>query len=300
MATYGERTAEHFRLERAPALVRTLRKNAQFAATRLIETNHHHGMTTPIPVENSYAINLHFIDFIHGQLWLDGRATPTDVLKKGHIDFYDLRQDVRYYFESPFDCVQFYLTQSVLDHLADENGLSRIGGFKVPIGTSIADPIMANLGAALLPALERPEDAETIFVDHVAFALGAHLARAYGGLRLSPAPARSGLSKRQERLAKELLSGCLDAEVRLPEVAGACGLPVRRFVRAFRQTTGMPPHRWLRSFRVERAKDLLLHTDLTLTQVAYACGFADQSHFSRVFAASAGTPPGQWRRRRHG
>jgi AraC family transcriptional regulator len=51
---------------------------------------------------------------------------------------------------------------------------------------------------------------------------------------------------------------------------------------------GMPPHRWRRSYRVGRARDLLLISDLALGQIAYACGFAGQSHFSRVFAAWVG------------
>jgi len=107
-----------------------------------------------------------------------------------------------------------------------------------------------------------------------------------------------GLTVSQERLAKEALAADLAQEPSL--VAAACGRPVGRLVRAFRQTTGMPPYRWLRAHRVERAKDLLLTSHLTLAQIAYDCGFADQSHFTRVFAATVGAPPGAWRRGRRG
>jgi AraC-like DNA-binding protein len=106
------------------------------------------------------------------------------------------------------------------------------------------------------------------------------------------------LTPRQERAAKDALAADLSSEPVMTKVALACGLSVSRLVRAFRNTTGMPPHRWLRSFRVERAKDLLLNSSLALGQIAYDCGFADQSHFTRVFSAAVGTTPGAWRRAR--
>ena len=70
------------------------------------------------------------------------------------------------------------------------------------------------------------------------------------------------------------------------------------FERAFRQTTGMPPHQWLTKHRVERAKALLSLGSLELAEIAEACGFADQSHFTRVFSRCEGVTPGRWRRRR--
>jgi len=75
---------------------------------------------------------------------------------------------------------------------------------------------------------------------------------------------------------------------------------VSRFVRAFREATGLPPHRWLRAFRVERAKELMLSGSLSLAQIAYECGFSDQSHFTRVFSQSVRMTPAAWRRARCG
>jgi AraC family transcriptional regulator len=60
----------------------------------------------------------------------------------------------------------------------------------------------------------------------------------------------------------------------------------------------MPPHRWVRSFRVQRAKELLERSPHSLALVAYECGFSDQSHMTRVFSAAVGITPGAWRRNR--
>jgi hypothetical protein len=48
--------------------------------------------------------------------------------------------------------------------------------------------------------------------------------------------------------------------------------------------------------RIEKAKQLLTDTTLSLAEIAMACGFADQSHFTRVFSRTTHASPGAWRR----
>ena len=67
------------------------------------------------------------------------------------------------------------------------------------------------------------------------------------------------------------------------------------FTRAFKQAQGDAPHRWLRQ-RVQHAKTLLRETHMSLAEITIVCGFADQSHFTRVFGAHTGQAPGVWRR----
>ncbi|MEF3129654.1 AraC family transcriptional regulator [Rhizobium leguminosarum] len=67
-------------------------------------------------------------------------------------------------------------------------------------------------------------------------------------------------------------------------------------IRAFRETTGMTPYQWVLRERIDRARNLLRTSKTPLAEVAIACGFADQSHFTRVFAGIVGTTPGNWRR----
>jgi AraC-like DNA-binding protein len=180
--------------------------------------------------------------------------------------------------------------------LAENYGAPRIGQFSDE--TDALDPVVHNLGRALLPSLAARHLGAQPFFDHVAFAIHARLASRFGLLEQRPSPSGCTLTPRQERAAKDALVADLSSEPVMTRVALACGLSVSRFVRAFRNTTGMPPHRWLRSYRVERGKDLLLNSTLALGQIAYECGFADQSHFTRVFSTAVGTTPGAWRRAR--
>ena len=88
----------------------------------------------------------------------------------------------------------------------------------------------------------------------------------------------------------------LDETVPVAKLAQACQLSPGHFARAFKQATGKPPHQWLTDQRLEKAKKLLVDTELALAEIAISCGFADQSHFTRVFSRSVRSSPGAWRR----
>ena len=154
---------------------------------------------------------------------------------------------------------------------------------------------MRDLLSSLRPALANPTEVSALFVDHVVHALCVHVAQIYGQMPAS-LPLRGGLAPWQERRAKELLNANLDGEICLSQVAAECGLSVRHFTPAFRRSIGVPPHRYLLKCRVERAQQLLKDPTLSLLDVALACGFSDQSHFTRVFSAWTSVSPGVWRR----
>jgi AraC family transcriptional regulator len=67
------------------------------------------------------------------------------------------------------------------------------------------------------------------------------------------------------------------------------------FSRLFRAVTGLPPHRYLRRARLERAEQLLAGGDATVTQVAHQVGFSSVSHFIAAFRRHTTLTPGQYR-----
>jgi AraC family transcriptional regulator len=148
------------------------------------------------------------------------------------------------------------------------------------------------------PALHAPQDVNTLFVDHICLAAVAHFAWTYGAYKPRRPGTGTRLSPRQEQLVKEMIEVGMDGDVRLADLAAACGLSVSHFSRAFRATTGMPPHRWLLARRVEVAKTLLAGSRRTIAEVALEVGFFDQSHFKRVVTRNVGTSPVPWRRAR--
>ena len=75
--------------------------------------------------------------------------------------------------------------------------------------------------------------------------------------------------------------------------ARECSLSAGHFARAFRQTTGLSPHQWLLRRRIDKAHELLCEGKLSLAEIASACGFADQSRFTKVYARLRGIKPGR-------
>jgi len=105
-----------------------------------------------------------------------------------------------------------------------------------------------------------------------------------------------GLGPHRMRRVLELLQADGTGNLSLNELALRCDMSRSGFAQAFRQTTGLPPHRWLLGARAARARDLLRQTDLPIIQIALDCGFADQSHLTRVFSRLFQVSPGAWRR----
>ena len=127
-------------------------------------------------------------------------------------------------------------------------------------------------------------------------ALTAHVAQAYGGLQRPAELARGGLASWQVKRACEKLESDLGGKIPLGQIAADFDLSVSHFSRAFRVSTGLPPHQWLLRQRVKTAKQLMNVRDLPLSEIAISAGFANQSHFTRVFSSVVGVSPAAWRR----
>ena len=88
----------------------------------------------------------------------------------------------------------------------------------------------------------------------------------------------------------------IDRPLSVADLARAAGLSEKHFARCFVLSTGIPPGRWLIRRRIETAQRMMSLGDLSLCEIALACGFADQSHFTTSFTRIVGCSPGRWRR----
>jgi transcriptional regulator of acetoin/glycerol metabolism len=115
-------------------------------------------------------------------------------------------------------------------------------------------------------------------------------------LKPAPAPqAHGGLSAGAMRRIREYMELHLGQSIDLSMLAGVAGLSVHHFARQFKQSIGVTPHHYLTQKRVERAQEMLAQTDLSLSEIAYAAGFSDQSHLTRHFRHMLGTTPREFR-----
>jgi AraC-like DNA-binding protein len=295
---YGQRLGERLRVENAPAIVTKALRKAEIAVTEIRCDDPLPGMTNPVQWEDAFLVGLVLRDFPHRVYWEEGRQTPVCDLRAGDTCVHDLKRDPVILLDKPHHSLFFYLPRAVLNAIADDASAPRIGDLDCRQAAGVNDATIAGLGGTILSALSRPQQANRLFVDHVTLAVGVHVASTYGGMRPVSRPARGGLAPWQERRAKEILSANLDGNMPLKDVARECRLSVSHFSRAFRRTMGVAPHNWLLTRRVELAKEKLRDRELSLSDVALACGFADQSHLTRMFTGTVGISPGAWRRAR--
>jgi AraC-like DNA-binding protein len=111
--------------------------------------------------------------------------------------------------------------------------------------------------------------------------------------------ARGGLPPGAMRRVSEYVESHLSETIDLAKLAATAGLSVYHFARAFKQSEGVTPHSYLIQRRVQRAQEMLAQTDLSLSEIALAAGFSDQSHLARHFRLMLGMTPGElrWSRR---
>jgi AraC family transcriptional regulator len=247
-------------------------------------------------LQDAYIVSLKLYDYPNAERWERGKpATKTDI-RAGTTHLYDMKKTPRFIINQPLHHLHLYLPRSALDSITEQSNAPRVGELPSQLGAGHDDPVIRHIGGTLLQALRRPDETNQLFIDYAMLAFTAHAAQTYGGLRTIRALARGGLAPWQVKRACERLDSDLGGTLSLQQIATEFGLSVSHFSRAFRISTGLPPHQWLLRQRVSAAKQLMTARDLSLSEIAISAGFANQSHFTRVFSAQVGVSPAAWRR----
>jgi AraC family transcriptional regulator len=210
---------------------------------------------------------------------LQPRGTPTRYLARGRIRF-----------------GQVFLPDALLDRASDAENLPALSGCLrddlslVPEQTlqSLTSDYLRRAFDTIVPATPLEMEGRALLL--VDWLLRLHHVRRFGAARHA-----GGLSLRHLRRVCDFMADHLAEDIGLDDLAELTGLTTKHFARAFKQSTGLPPHRFLIVQRIEAAKRRLTDGKISLADVALACGFADQSHFTATFRRIVGVPPAIWR-----
>jgi len=296
--SYGDAIAHSLGIG-APPVLRTDRLlSSRIAVSRLSVGRAQLGLSPRVPAEDTFILAHYLTDVPHHELLSRGRPRIVQGYEAGSMRIVNLMDEFSARITHTHQSVAYYIPRDGLDEAAEHAGLRRVATLSAAPGT--LDPVLRHLSAALLPGLAKPSEASALFVDHVVGALVDHLMRRYGGAGENVGPVRGGLSPYQLSRAKEALAAEIERDLTLAEVADVCGLSRGHFAKAFRLSSGTTPHRWRQQCRIDQAKRMLVQGEQTLAEIALACGFADQSHFTRVFSRMVGETPAGWRRRMGG
>ncbi len=106
---------------------------------------------------------------------------------------------------------------------------------------------------------------------------------------------KGGLSASVLKRLMDMIDARFNGSLTVAELAQEAGLSEHFLSKAFRQSTGLPPHAFIIRRRVERAGEMLRHSEHSITEIAYACGFSSPSHLAAAFRRVKGTTPKQHR-----
>jgi len=129
-----------------------------------------------------------------------------------------------------------------------------------------------------------------LYVDSLLNLLAVHLLRNYT-TQFHEARSPHRLTSPQIARVIDYMHSHFDQDISLEVLAQTVNISPSHLRRLFKQATGMAPHQYLISLRVNRAKDLLLTRSFSVDQVAAEVGFADQSHLHRYFKRTFGITP---------
>ncbi len=107
----------------------------------------------------------------------------------------------------------------------------------------------------------------------------------------APDASRGGLSPAMRHRVCDFIESHISEKISLDALSTMAGLSPHHFARAFQQSLGMPPHRYLLRRRLEHVEQMLRDTRLPLSHIALAVGFSDQSHLNRHFRRLTGMSP---------
>jgi AraC family transcriptional regulator len=181
------------------------------------------------------------------------------------------------------DCISLELDAAVVDDVARHTP-----GARGPLFESAVLPPSPRV-SAWVAALGQGADADVDEVGHAV--VHAALQRTP---RASASPSRTDRDRVMAALS--IIEARTTETLALADLAAAVGLSPFHFLRIFRRTTGITPHRYLVDVRLRRATSLLTDTSRPVTDIAYDAGFGDLSNFVRTFHREIGCSPGAYRR----
>nr|WP_037135505.1 AraC family transcriptional regulator [Rhizobium leucaenae] len=211
------------------------------------------------------------------------------LLPAGHLSRWSVGAPVR--------MLHLYIAPAIVEHQALDCFGIRQGAFELKDLTFLDDASIAMIMRGGILPFDWRDRSDRLALDSACHLLIHHIIKRHVGDVRSKID-HGGLSPRVRRRICDFIEASLELPLTLDRLALEARLSKFHFAKMFRVSFGVSPHRYLMERRGERAKQLLRDDNLTLADVALACGFASQSHFTKAFKVECGVTPGEWRKTR--
>jgi len=223
------------------------------------------------------------------------RSVAIGTARSGVVTIIPAGSSARWDIPGAVNVVQLYLPPTTLRRVAGAADIAAPGDLLERTGHP--DLITSRLLLSAADVIEGSATLDALFRHQLTDLLATRILAAHTGSPTTFQPTMGGLSPKVLLRAIERLRSDSDADVSLAALASDAGLSRFHFCRAFKESTGLSPHAWLRQHRLEQAMNLLRDTDESIVSVAAALGYASQTAFAAAFRKLTGETPSDWRRR---
>jgi AraC family transcriptional regulator len=158
------------------------------------------------------------------------------------------------------------------------------------------DATLSDTALKLKRLIENAGSDSSRYFEALGTVLAHELVRLNAGASPVEAPAKGGLAAWQRRIVTAYIEEHLAEQISLATLAALVDLSPYYFCRAFKQSLGMPPHRYHNSRRIERAKILLAKPAPSVTDIGLTVGYGETSSFTAAFHKTTGVTPTTYRR----
>jgi AraC family transcriptional regulator len=203
-------------------------------------------------------------------------------LPAGSVFLYGGREFIWHHRVKPSEYVNLTLDPALLQTIAIANGLPSTT--TVEHRVIFQDPTILHVAQLLKAEVLSSGLAGDLYVESLRNLLAVHLLRNHTGVMMSPIVKVADLEGLKLKQLKDYIEEHLADEITIAHLAALIPMSQFHFARAFKVATGESPHRYIMQRRIERAKVLLAVTRLSVAEIAYQVGFANQSYFTRPLA----------------
>jgi AraC family transcriptional regulator len=224
-----------------------------------------------------------------------GTSVAVGTARPGVVTVIPAGSSSRWDIHQPMSVVQLYLPRPTLERISGE--ADKAAPRDLLERTAHPDLTISRLLISAVDFLDGREPLDALFRQQLIDVVATRLLVAHAGSSITFQPVMGGLSPKVLGRVIERLRSDSDADISLAALAADAGLSRFHFCRAFKESTGLSPHAWLRQHRLEQAMKMLRNTEASVVSVAAALGYASQSAFAAAFRRLTSETPSDWRRR---
>lgn len=216
--------------------------------------------------------------------------------ENGHMSITPMGHPLSRNARSNADLLFVHVAPALVASVAEEVFGDGSGEVTIVPRFAIADPVLGQLARFVHAEVEGGAPGVGLMADGLARAMAVGLLRRHSSLAVPhKAAPPSGLSAGRLRQVTDQMKAHLGEDLSLGTLAATSGLSPSHFARAFRESTGQPPHRYLVGLRIARARELLETKQLPVVDIGFQCGFQQPTHFATAFRKLTCLSPRAWR-----